>query len=257
MNENTISQSLQRGARWRKRGWLAPDSLERAVGDLFDPDAHKRPGSDSSKGRKPRPFVKADGRSYKVINSHGRAVKRFSSMGRAQAYMNKNWNKLREGFGDEAYVAEKDNEVQAARAQLFKIAKYAIRLHQMLGKIDPNTDLEAWVQTKIATCSQMIGEVYHHLDYENATSSVIPTATESQKSISNKQSVSETTDEYKSKLEDMLEAKKKGFDSRKDHMTVVQRDPFVKARARPGAGSHGDKKKAQSKKVTRGKVDVE
>ena len=37
-----------------------------------------------------------------------------------------------EGLGDLAMVAEKDHEIQMARAELYKIAKYAIKLHEML-----------------------------------------------------------------------------------------------------------------------------
>ena len=41
--------------------------------------------------------------------------------------------KLKEGgLGDLAHAAERDHEVQMARADLYKIAKYAIKLHDML-----------------------------------------------------------------------------------------------------------------------------
>ena len=35
-------------------------------------------------------------------------------------------NELQEGLGDLAHAAERDHEVQMARADLYKIAKYAI-----------------------------------------------------------------------------------------------------------------------------------
>ena len=36
------------------------------------------------------------------------------------------------GLADLAYKAEADHEVQMARAQLYKIGKYAIKMHEML-----------------------------------------------------------------------------------------------------------------------------
>jgi len=74
--------------------------------------------------------------------------------------------KTNEGLGDMAHLAEKDHEVQMARAELYKIAKYAIKLHEIMSSIDPNTDLESWVQSKITKSADYIDSVYHHLDYQ-------------------------------------------------------------------------------------------
>ena len=50
-----------------------------------------------------------------------------------------------------------------ARPQLYKIAKYASALLDM---VDENEELEDWQESKIAQISQMIGSVYHSLDYD-------------------------------------------------------------------------------------------
>jgi len=50
-----------------------------------------------------------------------------------------------------------------ARPQLYKIAKYASKLLDM---IDENEELDDWQESKIAQISQMIGSVYHSLDYD-------------------------------------------------------------------------------------------
>jgi hypothetical protein len=56
-----------------------------------------------------------------------------------------------------------------ARSDLYKIAKYAIKLHDMLKGVSEEQGLEGWVQSKITKSADYIGSVYHHLDYEEAT----------------------------------------------------------------------------------------
>ena len=56
---------------------------------------------------------------------------------------------VKEGLGDLAAMAERDHEVQMARADLYKLAKYAIKLHEMLKGISEREGLEGWVQSKI------------------------------------------------------------------------------------------------------------
>jgi len=76
---------------------------------------------------------------------------------------------IQEGLGELADMAERDHEVQMARADLYKIAKYAIKLHDMMKKVSESEGLEGWVQSKITKAADYLGSVYHHLDYEDAT----------------------------------------------------------------------------------------
>jgi hypothetical protein len=78
-------------------------------------------------------------------------------------------HEIREGLGDMAHKVEKDHEVQMARSDLYKLAKYAIKLHDMLKQVPEETGLEGWVASKITKAADYIGSVYHHLDYEDAT----------------------------------------------------------------------------------------
>ena len=71
-----------------------------------------------------------------------------------------------EGLGDLAMVAEKDHEIQMARAELYKIAKYAIKLHEMLKGMSEAQGMEGWQQSKITKAADYIGSVYHALDYD-------------------------------------------------------------------------------------------
>jgi hypothetical protein len=75
---------------------------------------------------------------------------------------------LKEGLGDLAHLAEQDHEVQMARAELYKLAKYAIKLHEMLKGVSEREGLEGWVQSKITKSADMIGSVYHHLEYQES-----------------------------------------------------------------------------------------
>ena len=73
---------------------------------------------------------------------------------------------LKEGLADLAYKAESDHEVQMARAELYKVAKYAIKLHEMMKGVSEADGLEGWVQAKITKAADYISSVYHHMDYE-------------------------------------------------------------------------------------------
>jgi hypothetical protein len=59
-----------------------------------------------------------------------------------------------------------DHEVQMARADLYKLAKYAIKLHELIRTIPEDQGLEGWVQSKITKASDYISSVYHYLEYE-------------------------------------------------------------------------------------------
>ena len=75
---------------------------------------------------------------------------------------------VQEGLGELADVAERDHEVLMARAELYKLAKYAIKLHDMLKGVSEAEGLEGWVQSKITKSADMIGSVYHHMDYDQS-----------------------------------------------------------------------------------------
>ena len=72
-----------------------------------------------------------------------------------------------EGLAELAGVAESDHEVQMARADLYKIAKYAIKLHEMLKGVSETEGMQGWQQSKITKAADYMGSVYHAMDYEN------------------------------------------------------------------------------------------
>lgn len=73
---------------------------------------------------------------------------------------------IREGLADLAQRAEMDHEVQMARSDLYKIAKYAIKLHEMLKTVSEAQGLEGWQQSKITKAADYMGSVYHAMDYD-------------------------------------------------------------------------------------------
>ena len=75
---------------------------------------------------------------------------------------------VQEGLADLADKAEKDHEVQMARAELYKAAKYSIKLHEMLQGVSEQEGLEGWVQSKITKAADYLSSVFHHLDYQEA-----------------------------------------------------------------------------------------
>lgn len=81
-----------------------------------------------------------------------------------------NENKLKQIINEEMMmIADKsqmdhvDEEGGMAKKQLYNIAKYAIMLHDAL---EDETQLEAWVQSKITIAREYMGKVKHYLEYE-------------------------------------------------------------------------------------------
>ena len=74
--------------------------------------------------------------------------------------------KTNEGLGELADVAERDHEVQMARADLYKIAKYAIKLHDMLKSVTEAEGIQGWQQSKITKAADYMSSVFHSLDYD-------------------------------------------------------------------------------------------
>lgn len=74
--------------------------------------------------------------------------------------------KIKEGLADLADRAERDHEVQMARSDLYKLAKYSIKLHEMLKNVSEAEGIEGWQQAKITKAADYISSVYHAMDYD-------------------------------------------------------------------------------------------
>lgn len=90
--------------------------------------------------------------------------------------------RIKEGLADLADMAERDHEVQMARSDLYKIAKYAIKLHEMLKNVSEADGIEGWQQAKITKAADYISSVFHALDYDMKFESVkVPETTKIEK----------------------------------------------------------------------------
>jgi hypothetical protein len=118
---------------------------------------------------------------------------------------------VKEGLGELAAAAEQDHEVQMARAELYKLAKYAIKLHDMLKGVSEAEGLEGWVQSKITKAAADIGSVYHHLDYQEAEAKMPGVAESSRRPLPERGSrtkKNKKNNEYKESLAIRLAEKK-------------------------------------------------
>jgi hypothetical protein len=85
-----------------------------------------------------------------------------------------------------------DHEAKMARADLYKLAEYSIKLFKM---IDENEELDGWVQAKITKASDYISSVYHYLEYEKMAANNIsnpPTDFEESKMLKIKNDLKES-----------------------------------------------------------------
>jgi hypothetical protein len=108
------------------------------------------------------------------------------------------------GLASLADMAERDHEVQMARADLYKIAKYAIKLHDMLKSVSEAEGIEGWQQSKITKAADYVGSVYHAMDYDTK--------------FANEAVAEAKRSSYKDGLSAMLETKKGKDEKFKPHM---------------------------------------
>ena len=109
--------------------------------------------------------VNKDGKFYSYRN--GKLTGTFDNMKDLQKHQHdliKN-----EDLGQMAHKVEQDHEVQMARSDLYKAAKYSIKLHERLKNISEEEGLEGWVAAKITKASDYLSSVYHYMDYEMMT----------------------------------------------------------------------------------------
>jgi hypothetical protein len=82
--------------------------------------------------------------------------------------------KISEGhLGAMADRVELDHEVQLARGQLYKIAKYAIKLHEAFKDVSEVQGLDGWVSAKITEASLAMDDVAHYMEYELSPANVV------------------------------------------------------------------------------------
>lgn len=115
---------------------------------------------------------------------------------------------VKEGLSELADVADRDHEVQMARAELYKLAEYSVKLYDLLKGISEAEGLEGWQQAKITKASDYISSVYHSLNYEKKAEGGDATI-DAMNTMAMAQAARESADPYKSKLHLKLQEKAK------------------------------------------------
>jgi enoyl reductase-like protein len=112
---------------------------------------------------------------------------------------------VKEGLADLADRAERDHEVQMARSDLYKLAKYAIKLHDMLKNVSEAQGIEGWQQAKITKAADYISSVYHAMDYDMQFAESVKKVPETAKAKRIKPTLTkEQYDTYKNRLRNRL-----------------------------------------------------
>ena len=117
-----------------------------------------------------KPKLVKEGSEYKVLDVNGVERKVFEDIDLAKLWMKKHKPELQEGKEPVVYTSElmegvldsTDEDGWMAKSQLYKLSKYAIELHGMIGDTD---NLEPWVQAKITKAADYIGAVKHYMEY--------------------------------------------------------------------------------------------
>ena len=92
-------------------------------------------------------------------------------IGKIKDQHNKNKKEsVQEDLAQMAQKVEQDHEVQMARSDLYKAAKYSIKLHERLKGVSEEEGLEGWVAAKITKASDYLSSVFHYMDYEMMSS---------------------------------------------------------------------------------------
>ena len=147
---------------------------------------------------------------------------------------------LTEGqLGELASKCEADHEVQMARADLFKIAKYAIKLHDMMKNVSEADGIEGWKQSKITKAADYIGSVYHSLDYEmSPMADEAPAEAEQMDQMAFDLATEDKTDEGIKIVPKVLPSP---FSNPKADMKSGMPEPIRKPKSKPDIGMTADK----------------
>ena len=117
-----------------------------------------------------RPKMVKEDNQYKVLDVNGVERKVFEDIDLAKIWMKKHTPELAEGKEPVVYMSEimegvldaTDEDGWMAKSQLYRMSKYAIELHGMIGDTD---NLEPWVQAKITKAADYLGAIKHYMEY--------------------------------------------------------------------------------------------
>jgi len=141
---------------------------------------------------------------------------------------------MKEDLADMAQEAEKDHEVQMARSDLYKAAKYSVAIHKMMKDVSEMQGIEGWVASKITKAADYLGSVKHYMEGEmmaDVELAVVPVAGDMTDAMSVPQEDIEEVHEKKDVKEDFDSShpdhpKAQAFASEKDAvMDIIKKHP--------------------------------
>ena len=141
---------------------------------------------------------------------------------------------MKEDLADMAQEAEKDHEVQMARSDLYKSAKYAVAIHKMMKDISEMEGIDGWVASKITKAADYLSSVKHHMEGQmmaDVELAVVPVAGDMTDAMSVPQEDIEEVHEKKDVKEDFDSShpdfpKAQAFASEKDAvMDIMAKHP--------------------------------
>ena len=115
-----------------------------------------------------------DGKFYSYRN--GKLTGTFDNMADLQKHQHdliKDESIQTEDLAQMAQKVEQDHEVQMARSDLYKAAKYSIALHEMLKNVSEEQGIEGWVAAKITKASDYLSSVKHYMEYDMMESKAV------------------------------------------------------------------------------------
>jgi hypothetical protein len=136
-----------------------------------------------------------------------------------------------------------NHEAEMARADLYKMAKYSMKLFQM---IQEGQELEGWVQAKITRASDYISSIYHYMEYQMKFGGGLPA--QNIEDITSEADVSPVVDTvseegeveidesmtYEQHLQALLEGKVKKMTAKKAPVKKKEVEEGFDADAKPG-----------------------
>ena len=136
---------------------------------------------------------------------------------------------VKEDLGDEAHMVEKDHEVQMARGDLYKAAKYAVTIHKYMKDISEMEGIEGWVASKITKAADYLGSVKHYMEsdmVQDVELAVIPVAGDMTDAMTMPEEMTEDKDcgpgMYYCKMDKKCKPIPKGMKVRKDGELVKE-----------------------------------
>ena len=86
---------------------------------------------------------------------------------------------IKEDISMDARHMEVDHEVQMARSDCYKSAKYAVAIHKMLKDVSEMEGIDGWVAAKITKAADYLGSVKHYMEgqaMDDVELAVVPVA---------------------------------------------------------------------------------